>query len=88
MKTKMNISVGRLALAWALLMVFATAPLHAQTGFIGATEVTFGGVKATNFTVVSPTLIQAIVPTGARTGKVVVTTRNGTARSKQTFTVN
>jgi uncharacterized repeat protein (TIGR03803 family) len=57
-------------------------------GFAGAKKVTFGGVKATNFTVVSPTLIQAIVPTGARTGKVGVTTRNGTAKSKQTFTVN
>jgi len=57
-------------------------------GFAGAKKVTFGGVKATNFTVASPTLIQAIVPAGARTGKVVVTTPNSSARSKQTFTVN
>jgi uncharacterized repeat protein (TIGR03803 family) len=56
-------------------------------GFAGAKKVTFGGVKATNFMVASPTLIQAIVPTGAKTGKVVVTTPNGSARSKQTFTV-
>jgi uncharacterized repeat protein (TIGR03803 family) len=57
-------------------------------GFAGAKKVTFGGVKATNFTVVTPTLIQAIVPTGAITGKVRVITPNGTATSKQTFTVN
>jgi len=57
-------------------------------GFAGAKKVTFGGVKATNFTVVSPTLIQAIVPRGAKTGKVTVTTPNGAANSKQTFTVN
>jgi len=57
-------------------------------GFAGTKKVTFGGVKATNFTVVNPPLIQAIVPTGAKTGKVAVTTPNGTAKSKQTFTVN
>jgi uncharacterized repeat protein (TIGR03803 family) len=70
-----------------------SGPVGTQVGIVGGgfnrtTKVTFGGVKATNFTVVSPTLIQAIVPTGARTGKVGVTTRNGTAKSKQTFTVN
>lgn len=46
-------------------------------GFVGATKVTFGGVKATSFTVVDPTLIQADVPAGAKTGKIVVTTPNG-----------
>lgn len=57
-------------------------------GFAGATRVTFGGVKATTFTVVAPSLIQATVPAGAKTGKVTVTTHNGTAVSKETFTVN
>jgi uncharacterized repeat protein (TIGR03803 family) len=56
-------------------------------GFAGATNVIFGGVKATNFTVVTPALIQATVPSGAKTGKVTVTTPNGTVKSKQTFTV-
>jgi uncharacterized protein (TIGR03437 family) len=70
-----------------------SGPVGTQVGIVGGgftrtTKVTFGGVKATNFTMVSPTLIQAIVPTGARTGKVGVTTRNGSAKSKQTFTVN
>jgi uncharacterized repeat protein (TIGR03803 family) len=57
-------------------------------GFAGATKVTFGGVKATNFTVNSPTLIVATVPAGAKTGKVKVVTPNGTGTSKETFTVN
>jgi uncharacterized repeat protein (TIGR03803 family) len=57
-------------------------------GFTGATEVTFGGVKATNFTVVTPSLIQAVVPARAKTGEVKVATPNGTATSTQTFTVN
>jgi uncharacterized repeat protein (TIGR03803 family) len=57
-------------------------------GFKGTRKVTFGGVATTNFTVVNPTLIQATVPTGAKTGKVSVTTPNGIATSTQTFTVN
>ncbi len=57
-------------------------------GLTGATQVTFGGgVKATNFTVVSATTIQATVPAGAKSGKVKVTTPHGTATSTQRFTV-
>jgi uncharacterized repeat protein (TIGR03803 family) len=54
----------------------------------GATSVTFGGVRATHFTVDSYTEITATVPTGAKTGKIRVTTPGGTAASKGTFTVN
>lgn len=57
-------------------------------GFAGTKKVTFGGVKATQFTVVTPSLIQAIVPTGAKSGKIAVTTPNGTATSAQKFTIN
>jgi len=57
-------------------------------GFAGTTKVTFGGVAATNYTVVTPALIQATVPTGAKTGKVGVFTPNGSAKSRQTFTVH
>jgi uncharacterized repeat protein (TIGR03803 family) len=57
-------------------------------GFAATKEVTFGGVVTGNFTVVSPALIQATVPAGAKTGKIGVITPNGTAMSKQTFTVN
>jgi uncharacterized repeat protein (TIGR03803 family) len=57
-------------------------------GFTGATKVTFGGVSVTSFTVTTPSLIQATVPAGAKTGKVGVVTPNGSAASKETFTVN
>jgi hypothetical protein len=56
-------------------------------GFAGAKRVTFGGVKATSFAVLTASKIQAKVPTGAKTGKVAVITPNGTATSKQKFTV-
>jgi hypothetical protein len=54
----------------------------------GATSVTFGGVKATSFTVDSYTQITATVPTSAKTGRISVTTPGGTALSVGTFTVN
>jgi uncharacterized repeat protein (TIGR03803 family) len=58
------------------------------SGFVGASKVTFGGVKATTYSVNSAgTQITATVPTGAVTGKIGVTTTGGTA-SKGTFTVN
>jgi hypothetical protein len=49
--------------------------------------VTFGGVKATSFTVDSYDQITATVPSGATTGKVGVTTPGGTGTSGGTFTV-
>jgi len=57
------------------------------SGFIGATKVTFGGVKATTYTVNSGAQITATVPTGAKTGMTAVTTPGGTASGKATFTV-
>jgi uncharacterized repeat protein (TIGR03803 family) len=56
------------------------------SGFTGASNVTFGGVKAV-FTVNSGTQITATVPSGAVTGKIKVTTKGGTATSAGTFTV-
>ena len=55
--------------------------------FTGAIKVTFGGVKATVFSVDSDTQITATVPTGAKTGKIQVTTPGGVATSSGTFTV-
>ncbi len=52
------------------------------------TKVTFGGVKATSFTVNSNTKVTATVPSGAKTGKITVTTPGGTATSSGTFTVS
>ena len=52
-----------------------------------ATRVTFGGVKATSFTVNSDTQITATVPTTAKSGKVGVVTAGGSAYSTSSFTV-
>ena len=56
------------------------------SGFRGAGSVAFGGVKAT-FTVNSGTHITTMVPSGAVTGEVKVTTKGGSATSSGTFTV-
>ncbi|PYK25755.1 MAG: hypothetical protein DME59_09545 [Verrucomicrobia bacterium] len=58
------------------------------TGLTQTTKVTFGGVKATTVTVNSDTQVTANVPTGARTGKIVITTLGGSATSTTNFTVN
>ncbi len=57
------------------------------TSFTGSTKVTFGGV-ASSFTVNSETQITATVPTGAKTGKIAITTNGETVSSKTSFTVN
>jgi hypothetical protein len=56
-------------------------------GFTGATAVTFNGVEATTFTVISDTFMTAVVPAGATTGSVVVTTPTGTLTSNVNFRV-
>lgn len=53
----------------------------------GATSVTFNGVASTDVTYVSPTRITAIVPTGAGTGPVKVTTAGGSVTGMSNFTV-
>ncbi len=56
-------------------------------GLTGATSVTFNGVAATKFSVVSDTYMTAVVPSGASTGPVVVTTPSGTLKSNVNFRV-
>jgi len=58
------------------------------TGLTQTTTVKFGGVKATSFTVNSDTQVTADVPASAKTGKIAVTTKGGSASSPTSFTVN
>jgi len=51
------------------------------------TEITFDGVAATDVAVNSDAQVTAIVPTGAKTGEIAITTLGGTATSAATFTV-
>jgi hypothetical protein len=43
-------------------------------GLTGTSSVTFNGIAATSFNVVSDTYMTAVVPSGATTGPIVVTT--------------
>jgi uncharacterized repeat protein (TIGR03803 family) len=52
------------------------------------TSVTFGGIKATSFTVNSDVQVTATVPAGAKTGTIKITTKGGSATSSTKFTVN
>jgi uncharacterized repeat protein (TIGR03803 family) len=56
-------------------------------GLTGTTSVTFKGVQATSFKVVSDTYMTAVVPSGATTGPVVVTTPSGTLTSNVNFRI-
>ena len=62
-----------------------TVLIHGNN-FLAASAVAFNGVPAT-FTVIDVEYISAVVPAGATTGLVTVTTPNGTGTSKQSFTV-
>jgi len=66
--------------------VGATIEILGQ-GFTGAKGVSFNGTTATKFTVVSSTYMTAVVPTGATTGFVTVTTPTATLQSNRKFRV-
>jgi uncharacterized repeat protein (TIGR03803 family) len=56
-------------------------------GLTGSTAVTVNGIAATTFKVVSDTYMTAVVPAGATTGPVVVTTPGGTLTSNHSFRI-
>lgn len=62
----------------------STAQILGQ-GLTGTTGVTFNGVAASSFSVVSDTYMTAVVPSGATTGTVVVTTPSGALTSNVSF---
>ncbi len=57
------------------------------TGLTGSTSVTFNGVAATTFSVVSDSEIAAVIPAGASTGTLQVVTPGGTLSSVVEFQV-
>jgi uncharacterized repeat protein (TIGR03803 family) len=57
------------------------------TSFTGTSKISFGGEAATSFTVDSDIEITTAVPSGAKTGKITVTTPGGTAASATNFLV-
>jgi len=63
-----------------------TAQILGQ-GLTGTTSVTFNGVPATSFKVASDTYLTAVVPTGATTGPIVVTTPAGKLKSNKNFRI-
>ena len=56
-------------------------------GFTGATQLSFNGVKAMSSNVQSDTLMTAVVPPGATSGVLTITTPRGNASSVEPFTV-
>jgi uncharacterized repeat protein (TIGR03803 family) len=56
-------------------------------GLKAATAVTVNGVAATSFKIVSDTYMTAVIPAGATTGPVVVTTATGTLTSNQNLRI-
>jgi uncharacterized repeat protein (TIGR03803 family) len=66
--------------------VGATVEILGQ-GFTGTKAVSFNGTAAAKFNVVSNTYMTAVVPTGATTGLVTVTTPKATLQSNKKFGV-
>ena len=66
--------------------VGATVELLGQ-GFQGTTSVAFDGIPATSFHVVSDAYMTAVVPDGAKTGTVTVTTPGGILKSNTTYRI-
>jgi uncharacterized repeat protein (TIGR03803 family) len=64
-----------------------TAQILGQ-GLTGTTSVTFNGVEAASFKVVSDTYMTAVVPAGATTGAVVVATPAGNLSSNVSFRIS
>lgn len=64
-----------------------TAVTITGNSFTKTTKVTFGGIVATSFQVMSDTQVDALVPTGAVTGTIAVTTPGGTGTSSASFMV-
>jgi uncharacterized repeat protein (TIGR03803 family) len=56
-------------------------------GLTGTTGVTFNGVAATSFKVLADTYMTAVVPSGATTGPVVVTTPTGALTSNRNLRI-
>jgi uncharacterized repeat protein (TIGR03803 family) len=56
-------------------------------GLTGTTAVTFNGLPASSFKVINDTYMTAVVPSGATTGQVVVTTPGGTLTSNVNFRI-
>ena len=58
------------------------------TGLIQTQAITVGGIRVNAYTVNSDSQLTFSVPTGAKTGKIVVSTPGGTAQGPGVFTVN
>jgi large repetitive protein len=67
--------------------VVGTSVTIAGSGFTDVTAVKFNGHAASTWTRDSSTQITAMVPLGATTGRITVTTAGGTATSATSFTV-
>jgi hypothetical protein len=64
-----------------------TTVLIDGSGLAGVTAVSFGGVPATTFSNLSSTQVSAVVPAGAQSGPITLTTASGTVASATRFTV-
>ena len=82
--------------ATATPTITSFTPLTAKAGvtitikgknLTGASAVDFDGMKATSFKVASATKITAKGPAQAKTGKISVTTKSGTAKSSASLKV-